>query len=60
MQILKNKSQITVKNLKAEDCDYKGHRIGYDKKEGLYFIGSHFNPGIDQYFDTIKEMKLIF
>jgi hypothetical protein len=56
MKILKRKLDITAKLLKAEDCDYKGHRIGYDNKEGLYIRGSHFQSGVD-YFENIDELK---
>jgi len=59
MKLLKRKSEITATNLKAEDCDYKGHRIGYDNKEKLYVMGSHFNPMVT-YFETVRELKEVF
>lgn len=59
MKTLKTKSEITSKNLKEQDCDYKGFRLGYDKEEKLYIRGSHFNSGVD-YFETIQDLKLVF
>ena len=57
MKTLKTKSEIKSTNLKEQDCDYKGFRLSYDKKEGLYIKGSHFSSGID-YFETIKDLKI--
>jgi len=59
MKTLKNKSEITAKNLRAQDCDYKGYRLGFDKKENLYIVGSHFNSQVD-FFQTIEDLKLTF
>ena len=58
MKTLTKKSEITAKNLKSEDCDYKGERIGFDKKENLYIRGSWFHPGVS-FFETIEELKII-
>ena len=57
MTTLKNKSEITAKNLKGQDCDYKGRRLGFDRDENLYIKGSHFNAGVD-YFETIEDLKI--
>ena len=59
MKTLKTKSEITSKNLKEQDCDYKGFRIGHEKESNLYIRGSHFNSGVD-YFETIEDLKLAF
>ena len=59
MKTLRTKAQITSENLKKQNCDYKGFRLGYDKFEKLYVRGSHFNWGVD-YFETIKDLKLSF
>ena len=56
MKKLKNKSEITARKLKSEDCDYKGHRLSFDKKENLYIRGSHFNSGV-VFYETIQELK---
>lgn len=57
IKTLKNKSGITSKNLKEQDCDYKGKRLGFDKNENSYIIGSHFNIGVD-FYETVEDLKL--
>jgi len=57
MKTLKRKSEITAKTLKNNNCDYKGHRVGYDKKNGVYIIGSHFNTPVN-YYETITDLKM--
>jgi len=56
MKTLK-KSEITSKNLKDQDCDYKGFRLGFDKDGNVYFKGSWFNSPRDEY-ETIEDLKL--
>lgn len=56
MKTLKNKSEITSKNLKEQDCDYKGHKLSYDKVEDLYTVGNHFHSSV-VYSETINELK---
>lgn len=55
-KMLKSLKEVTSVNLKSQDCDYKGHRLGFDKKENAYIIGSHFNSPV-QFYETIKELK---
>lgn len=57
MKTLTNKSEITAKNLKEQDCDYNGHRLGFDYDELLYIRGSHFNSEVD-FFETIADLVL--
>lgn len=57
MKTLETKSEITAKNLKEQDCDYKGKRLGFDKDENLYIIGSHWNKGVT-FYETIEDLKL--
>jgi len=59
MKTLKNKSEITSKNLEEQDCDYKGFRLGYDENDNVYFKGSWFNFTRDE-FETIEDLKLSF
>ena len=56
MKTLANKSEITAKNLKENDCDYKGKKLGFDKESNVYFIGSWFNNPRTE-FETIKDLK---
>lgn len=56
MKTLTTKSEITAKNLKSEDCDYKGSRLGFDNEENMYIRGSHFHSGVD-FFETINDLK---
>ena len=58
MKAITKKSEITAKELKANDLDYKGQRLGFDKSESLYFTGSHFNSAIT-YYRTIGELKSV-
>ena len=59
MKTLKNKQEITSKNLKQQDCDYKGFRLGFDKEDNVYYKGSWFNHARDE-FETLEELKLTF
>ena len=55
MKHLKTKKEITAKNLKAQDCEYKGFRLGFD--ENLYIIGSLWGPAVT-FYETIEDLKL--
>ena len=59
MKNLRTKSEITAANLKSEDCNYRGHRIGFDQAESLYLIGSWNNNGVN-YYQSVKELKMCF
>jgi hypothetical protein len=56
MKKITKRSEIKAKTLKMGDVDYKGHRIGFCKKENAYIRGSWFNKGVD-YYATIKDLK---
>jgi len=58
MKHLKRKSEITSKNLRDQDCNYRGSKLGFDKTEQLYFIGSWFNES-KIYFNSVDELKTI-
>ena len=57
MKTLKTKSEITASILKSEDCDYNGHRIGFDNYDKVYIRGNHFNSSVDC-FETIADLKV--
>ena len=59
MKNLNSKVEITAKNLKAQYCNYKGYKLGYNKSEKCYFVGSWFSGG-STYFDTIQNIKNTF
>jgi hypothetical protein len=59
MKHLKTKREITAKNLKAQDCEYKGFRLGFHKDENLYIIGTLWGPAVT-FYETIKDLKLTF
>ena len=59
MKHLKTKREITSRNLKEGNCNYKGFRLGFDKNEDAYVVGSHFQPRVD-FFETIEDLKLTF
>jgi len=59
MKTLNSKTEITAKNLKSVNCDFKGYNLGYNKTQKVYFIGSHFNSNKD-FFATIRDLKLSF
>lgn len=56
MKTLKSKAEITAKNLKEQDCDYQGLRLGFDKVNNLYIIGSHFHSPV-VFYRSVKELK---
>lgn len=58
MKTLTRKSQITAKELKTNDVDFKGNRLGFDKDEKLYLVGSHFNTQVT-YYGTVAELKFM-
>lgn len=60
MKLLKNKSEITAKNLKNNICDYKGFKLFFEESKKLYVIGNHFNSGVDRWCDTIEDVKESF
>lgn len=60
MKTLKTKSEITAKELKTNDCIYENNKIGFDKKENLYFIGSVWNSQVYSYHDSLEELKSNF
>ena len=59
MKHLKTKREITAKNLKAQDCEYKGKRLGFHKDENSYVVGSLWGPAVT-FYETIKDLKLTF
>lgn len=59
MKILKNKQEITSKNLKEQNCDYKGFRLGFDKEDNIYFVGSWFKSARTE-FQTMEDLKYSF
>jgi hypothetical protein len=59
MKTLKTESEITSKNLKNQDCEFKGRKLGFDKDDKVYFSGSLFHTWRDE-FETIEDLKLTF
>ena len=59
MKTITKKSEITSTNLKKQDCNYNGSRLGFDKTESFYFIGFWWNEQ-KSFYDTIKDLKIQF
>lgn len=56
MKTLTKKSEITSKNLKEQDCDFLGERLGFDKIKKLYIRGYWWTACVD-YYETVKELR---
>ena len=59
MKTLTKKSEITAKNLKSQNCEFKGRKLGFDTKSNVYYSGSLFHSWRDE-FETINDLKLSF
>ena len=60
MKTLTKKSEITARELKANNCIYLNNNIGFIKKDNLYFIGSVWTSQIYSYHESLEELKSNF
>ena len=60
MKHLKTKKEITAKNLKAQDCEYKGKRLGFHKDENKEGLAMIMGPGNGHFFaeDVVNFYKV--
>ena len=60
MKTITRKSEITSNELKTNDVEFRGFKLGYNKKDELYFIGNLFTEVIYTYCETIEDVKFSF